>query len=294
MLKYLVLVILTLLYNIAHAEVAPDLQSMIKQFTAPRDATPASEKKSYNPVFVVRNVAIYAESNTLDNAQIEAVNNGIQASYRVVLERILPIKDRWRIDNIRFGEIFRSVHDVELSDERFTSNSYKATATFYYDHEALKKLLYGQGVFFTSQYSEDYLVIPILCSAGLCSATHDNNWDEAWGSLPAERGLLKLKYLLNDLQDDNIIDYSNIMSKNFQDFAALAKRYKTQYFIIVEAVVQPNGLKIRLKHLSPDNEMVFESVYSSKDYETVADMYRVVSYNALDDIDTFYKNNRQK
>jgi hypothetical protein len=291
--RYLRVITLILMPCISYADQFLDLNKILQTPNPIKKNLPEGTSTIHNEVFVIRNVEVSASSTDNYNAKIEAVNQGIKESYSTMLKRILPAKDHWRIENMRFDEIYQTVSDVRLQHERITALSYKAVADIYYDQEALKKLLYSQGVFFISQYSDEYLVVPVLCHGEKCWTSYDEKWDDAWGNLPLYYGLLKLKYLLHDLNDETLFDYANSMSATLDQFKGLQERYGTRQFILIKADVRDEGFTVNVRHLSPDADTIFNTFYRLQDQDSTWDLYHKMALDTLDEMDTFYKKNKQ-
>ncbi len=289
--SFLCLIAFLNLISISNPVFAIDIRLLLEEQN--NDAKQASAEKK-NPVFTIDNIKINGSSNNLYNAKVDAVNSGIITAYNALIERILMKKDVWKGRNIAFSEISASLKNVTLAKERLTSTTYDAVATFDFDDEAIKRMLYSRGIFFINQFSDEYLVIPVLCNSFLCSTVNDGVWDDVWGLLPQQYGLLRLKYMLNDLSDESLVEYDKIINYQYNQFYWVFKRYKVSQAIIICAILKEKVVDVTIKAVSEYDVTIFSNNYNISDYETLGDLYKKLSIDAVDEIDSFYKRNLQK
>lgn len=257
----------------------------------PRLAVATQPNDALNEVFVVRNVKIVADSIDTDNARTDAINKGLIDSFKVLLKRILAPNDIWRVDSIKFEDGASALTKMVTHTEKMTSNSYEAKVDYYFNEEVIKSVLYSQGVFFMNKYTKEKLVIPVLCLANECSTDDDSKWYSAWSNLPGERGLVRFKYLLNDLQDEALLDPNKLLDVQRQGLEGLGKRYMVSEYILIlgRCATDCSKMDVTFRSISPKDDEAKTMKYEMRKAETLPDFYERIANDMLDLADYYYK-----
>lgn len=205
-------------------------------------------------IFCVRDVDVYSESDTLDNAKREAVNKGTEEAFRLLLARLLPQETMWKVSTLKKNNAYDSVSEMKATFERMTSSSYMGKIDFCFNPQKIKTILNRMGIYYTASFSPQYLIIPILIDSKSVSIWENDEWFSAWEGMPESIGLSKFSYLLGDLQDEALIDPVSYTKQDYKNLNKILKRYGAQeaYVVIVES--DKLQYKITLQNVSKDGK----------------------------------------
>lgn len=240
-------------------------------------------------IFFVENVNVYAESDTLDNAKREAMNAGTYKAFRTLLERLLPMENYWKIDNIEQSKAFDSMKSVNTTFERMTSSSYRATVDFMFDEKRIKGLLNRMGIYYIDSYSPQTLLIPILFDGKRYDIWENESWSEAWGEMPIKFGLMRLNYTIGDLSDTELVDPAKIFTSKFSDNSAVMKHYQSEEMILVLAKQEKSKLNVSVRFLTSTSDKTKQMYFAIKSNINEQEFYKEVATEILQAADSFYK-----
>jgi hypothetical protein len=241
-----------------------------------------------NP-FVVKDVEVYAESDSLDNANREAVNEGTKEAFDILLRRLMPSPMHWKIDNIKKDGIYDLVEDRETSKERMTARSYMGTISFTFSENEVKNLLNRMGANYAEKYGIKTLVVPVLKMGGEYTLWGENDWSSAWGQMPIDLGLSKFTYALGDLQDYDDIQPQTIMKKQYRDYVPVLNRYGADQLLFILAEELNTVFEVKLRLLSFKNDVTLWTIQDKAEAILDEDIYRSLGYAILTMFDDYYK-----
>lgn len=240
-------------------------------------------------VFLVENVKIYAESDDLDNARIEAMNNGTKAALRILLERLLPMENYWKIDNLDISNASDTVRSKHVTFERMTATSYRGTVDFLFDEKLVKRILNRMGIYYVDQFSPQTLVIPVLHDGKTYDVWGNDAWYEAWGEMPVRLGLMRFNYTIGDLSDTQLIDARKIFTSKYSDDAAILKKYESEDMVLVLASIEKTKLNVAIRFLTKDRDKTKRLTFTIDSSVNEQDFYKEIALQVLEAADSFYK-----
>ncbi|MCE2992410.1 MAG: DUF2066 domain-containing protein [Candidatus Jidaibacter sp.] len=249
----------------------------------------AQDSTVQNEVFRVVDVRIKAESNDLENAESEAVRQGIQDAFKILLFRLCTDDQKWKIEHTNISNVFNFVKQTTIRDERKTAFKYMATMDIVFDEGAVKNFLGKNGFKYFTMYSPVQLVIPILKKNEKYVIWEDEEWMSAWGEMPSELGLLKLVYLMGDLEDNLILTPKTAADAKFPYFQKILQKYKAEEVILAIGFYADDKFKITLRHLSSIDDKSKTAEYKFKSEVNTEEFYHNIAQNSLKEMDSYYK-----
>lgn len=248
--------------------------------------TANAQEQPANNVFEIKGMKAFADSDTLDNAQREAMNAIEQEAFVLLLKRILPTSQSWKIDSIKKDQAFDLVENTNTYEERKTSHSYMATVDVIFDKDKVRNLLNSLGITYADRYSEPMLVVPFIVEGNDRYIWSKEDWAEAWGAAPSVVGLQKFSYMLGDLEDINFFERKDLSQYELKDFSQLLKKYEATDIVIIEATKSKNSFLVKLRMITQNDDITQETKYKTTD-ET--DQYTGLIDDVLDKIDEYFK-----
>lgn len=239
-------------------------------------------------IFCVPNVDVYSESDTLDNAKREAVNKGIESSFKMLLARLLPQETLWKVSSLKKNNAYDSLSEMNATFERMTSSSYMAKIDFCFNPKKVKTILNRMGIYYTDSYSPQYLIIPILIDGKSVSIWENDEWFSAWESMPAQLGLTRFSYILGDLVDETLIDPAAYAKKDYKNLSKVLSRYNAQEAYIIVADSSKARYNITIQNVSKDGKKYEMSVPVQPEINNEA-FFKEMSTQILLKIDSIYK-----
>lgn len=240
-------------------------------------------------VFLVENVNIYAESDDLDNAKREAMNNGTKAALRSLLERLLPMENYWKIDNIDISNAADTVKSTQIIFERMTSTSYRATIDFVFDEKLVKRILNRLGIYYIDQYSPQTLVIPVLHDGKSYDIWENTAWYEAWGEMPVRLGLMRFNYTIGDLTDTQLLNPQKIFTSKLGDNDAILKKYESEDLVLVLASTEKTKLNVSIRFITKEKDKTKQLSFPINSSVNEQEFYKTIAMQILEASDSFYK-----
>jgi hypothetical protein len=239
--------------------------------------------------YLVENVEIYAESDSLDNAKRDAVNKGTIEAFDTLLKRLMPSSMHWKIDNIKKDQIFDLVKETKVVKERMTSKSYMATINLTFNNEGIKTILNRIGANYAEEYALTTLVIPILQKDEAYVVWGDNDWAKAWGEMPISLGLSKFSYAMGDLEDEADIDPLQVMKEPITKYKRIMQRYEADQIMFILAKELNTALDIKLRVVSLDDDVTLHALQKVSKDSTTMNLYKNVAQSLLTKVDDYYK-----
>lgn len=241
-----------------------------------------------NP-FEVEAVEVYAESDSLDNARRDAINQGTQEAFVSVLKRLMPSSMHWKVDNIKKDQIYDLVQETKVIKERMTSKSYMGTISITFISDGIKNILNRLGANYADEYALATLVIPILQIGEEYYIWGDNDWAKAWGQAPINLGLSKFSYAMGDLEDDADIDQLKVLKTPITEYKKMLEKYNADQILFIMAKELNTAFDINLRLISLDDDVTLHSLQKISDKQERDELYKKLALNLLVKIDDYYK-----
>lgn len=182
--------------------------------------------------FTVHSLAIYAEAHNLDDARIEALEQGKIEASKILFARILPSSLQWKVDKLNLANIDNYLTGYEVKWERMTSISYRAVVDFTFDPENIRDFLNSSGVTYGSQYQPKTLMIQFDEYDDIVALDDFNRSS----GLKFEKnfGLSKFALMAGDLKDEELTEVIYFATADFTMFGPLLNRYQAEQAAIVK------------------------------------------------------------
>lgn len=243
-----------------------------------------------NDVFLVNDVDIYAESDSLENAKNEAYNSGTKQAFSKLMERMLPKEQWWKADDITKQKAHLALQETYVINERMTSRSYRAKIAFQFNPLEVRKILQRAGTFYYDKYSVPHLLIPVLKKGDSFIIWQDNNWDIAWDDRPSRIGLFSLVYLNDDINDIELLKKpDSFLETRLYKFVPLLERYEAEGIVMVLGEMIENQLKLTIRIASRNSDTIRTFTYDRDQNIDDEEFYKNVATDTLQKIDSIYK-----
>lgn len=243
-----------------------------------------------NNVFFIKDIEIYAESDSLHNAKNEALIRGTKQAFTKLMQRILPKEQWWKIDEIANQRAHLAVKENFILSERMTARSYRARVSFLFDEVEVRRIVLRAGGYFYDKYSVPHILIPFLKQNNRYVLWQDANWNTAWDDRPSRIGLFSYVYLMDDIRDVGLLkNPESFINTKLHKFVPLLERYNAEGLVAVlgEQVDDKFSVTVRIASRDKDTLRVF-SYTREKDVED-AEFYKNIATDVFDKIDSIYK-----
>lgn len=238
-------------------------------------------------VYSVSKVKVYAESDSLDNARREALNQGIRDSFEIILKRVLPHSLHWKLDQIRQETAYDVMQEYKTSDERMTSNSYMATVDITFNGEEITKKLNLLGAKYATNYTGKFLVITNLTKK--FQPIKSEAWDKIWENAPDEFGLVRFTYPINDLEDFYVLSNLNKDVISLQILAPLLKKYEATGAYFISSNIKSGQVDSEILEVTADGIEQLNFPYKMDDKLSDEDNYKHLMLTLYEYLDEKYK-----
>jgi len=249
----------------------------------------AVEESPVNKVFIVENIETCKEANTLENAKREAMYSGAYQAFLVLFKRLLPSNNAWRLDDVSQDMATNALQETVIVDDRATARAYKVKANYIFDEQKVKKILNRLGFYYISKFSDDNLIIPVIIENDQYKIWDDEVWFDAFGDLPTEYGLVRLKGINGDLLDIGSIKPREIYNWDIKTLQPILNRYQSKNVIVVLGERKGSEFVAKVKIWDGDKqkETTFSMPYNFKISENI--FYQEVGCKVLQIVDDYYK-----
>jgi len=188
----------------------------------------------HNP-FEVRNVEVDVTAATASEARDQALADGEQKAFQVLLSRLTLSADKITVNQFRPDEITSATQHFWVSEEKVSPIRYLATLNFGFSGERVKELLARKRIPFLTAISEPVLVVPVYEDEnGARLWDLPNPWWDAWVSVRSD-GLVPVVLPQGDANDFSVLDVQSAVSGDVRSLEALSARYGTSDAVVLLA-----------------------------------------------------------
>lgn len=240
---------------------------------------------------VIENIEVFADAITLGEAKDQAIMAGGKVAIKKLLDRILPYDTKWQsekvVEQVALNEFIQDAVPVK---ERMTSHSYQATMNFYFDQGGIRNFMNRHGIHYSEKPIKNALLIPILHQKdGKLIIWTNNEWRDAWNQIPPEVGLMQYQLTKGDLEDVQLLDPIEVMTKPYNHFAKIFKIYKTDSLLAIFVTEMDNKLDISLRFLYKNEDSQRYYSVNKKNNESKEDLYKKTAIELANKIDSEWK-----
>lgn len=191
-------------------------------------------------VYTVRDIHVQTEGLSPDKAREDALKKAKQSAFRTFLTLVTPRSQSMEIilDDDQVSSLIRH---FSLSDEKFTSDKYRATYAFEFDRDQVRNLLNKNNIPFTEEEGKRLVVIPSLLLNGHPILWDDENlWKEIWTKHKSDpHRLVKVIAPLGDAEDQSTINKYDVLERNKDALLKLANHYKADDVLLATVDIFP-------------------------------------------------------
>lgn len=188
-------------------------------------------------IFEVKGIPVDVTAETAAQARAQALIQGQQTAFRLLLERLTLQADHARLPALNRGDLEVYVRDFGISDEKSSAVRYIARMDVRFRPGPVRDLLYEMGVQFAETPSKPVVVLPVYQTGGAMLLWDDPNpWAVAWNARPQSFGLVPTVMPIGDLTDIAAIGAEQAVDGDQQRLAALARRYGATDTVVAQAV----------------------------------------------------------
>lgn len=239
--------------------------------------------------FTVTNLNVFAESDSLDNARREAMNDGTKQAFEILMKRLMPTPMHWKIDNIKKTDIYDIVDTSQVLKERMTSRSYMGTVSVTFNKNEIKNILNRLGANYADKYGLKTLVIPILKSHNRYTLWGSNDWNDAWGEMPLTLGLSNFAYAMGDLKDLDEVSPETVMKNQVTNYKTIMDRYEVDRILFIIADELHTVFDVKLRLLSFKDDITLTSLEDKTVEMDGKEIYKHLATDLLTKMDDYYK-----
>ena len=207
-------------------------------------STPCSKSFSEENVFVVDNIEINGPVD-LNFSREKYINKAFLDSFKVLVSRILLLKDLNKINNTKLNKIKELIASFQILEENYQSNEYKAIFKVFYSEKKVKKFLGRKNISFSQPKSISVVFFPALFINGEMQDFSENFFYKKWTAIKINNELINFVLPLEDL--DDILKIKEMKNKieelNPQDFV---NKYNIKNYVFAFIDNQKDKMNIHL------------------------------------------------
>lgn len=208
-------------------------------------------------LFTVEDITVGGTGATAKEARATAMQEGEKKALGKLFRRITPALVHHALPQLESEEIASLVQEVEVKEEKITSNHYKATLNITFNQDLVRRTLQEAGIAYTDEKSEPLVVLPVLYDNGqMLTWDQPNAWLESWRTMAASGGFVPLI-----IPDKQASDFADIAVEKL-----LSEDYTIEGDVAMQEVLRRHGAqKLLLAEarysLNPMTQNVFLQVY---------------------------------
>ncbi len=247
-----------------------------------------------NDPFLIKGLKIQVDSGNLEDSRDMALDLVAEEGFNRLVERISVSEGYQKVKGLQNSINFEDyVDSYSIVSQRMTSHSYMATLDVKFKEDKVKAFLNNLGARYGDSYSNSSLIIPILYSPSSDKVKYKiwgkGEWQDAWGLVPAQVGLMKFQVIVGELNDVEVINHLTILLDPYEKFYRALEQHNSQDLIIIWAELVNTHLEVNLRFLGQDYNYNKFTEYNKKVNESDKDFYIRVVNDLLLKIDSSWK-----
>jgi Uncharacterized protein conserved in bacteria (DUF2066) len=195
---------------------------------------------SAQDVFTVSDVLVDETAASADAARTAALAKGESLAWRLLIQRLVLAQDQERVLRVGGAQITDMIRSFSVDDERVSSERYKASLTYRFNADEVRRVIRQQNVPFAESPGPVLLVLPVIIQGGTATLwTEGESWLQAWQNAPPGHGLIQFRAPFGDLSDLLAIDAQGALDGNWNLMQPLARQYGADGVLV--AVIDTDG-----------------------------------------------------
>ena len=193
--------------------------------------------------FEVNGIKVDITAKSASQARDLALDEGINKSFRALMERLTLNAYHDRLPNLNRRQIVELIQDFEVAEEKTSSVRYIASLNYRYRAQSIRDLLDGSKIPFAETESKPVVVLAVYQAAGALLLWDDPNpWRAAWEKRPSEvRGLVPTILPKGDLADMRTIGAEQAIEGDTQRLAEVANKYSAGDVVVVHGILRTDS-----------------------------------------------------
>lgn len=195
-------------------------------------------------VYMITGVPISGEADSAAHARETALARGKEQAFQELLDTIIAVKDREKVQ-INDTQLIESfVQDISVSNEKAGSTKYYGALTVRFKAPEIRKILEDAQVSFLTRLPQPFLVIPVYQNEqNTFIFSADNPLQKAiQNGMPATR-LFTFQTALGD-ETDAKAAFNGIFNQSRQAFTDLIQRYYVSQILIFKIIKHGNSYQV--------------------------------------------------
>lgn len=193
-------------------------------------------------VFTVSPVAVDATAANATAARDQALADGQQRAFQILVHRLTLATDRGRLPHLGNAQIVDLVQGFEVANERRSGVRYLADYSFHFRPDAIRNLLRQSGIAFAETPSKPLIILAVLHAGDRTVLWDDPNpWRAAWANSKLAPGLVPLIRPMGELDDVAAIDADGAARGDDRALQAISQRYGGDDVLVTQATLKGDG-----------------------------------------------------
>lgn len=193
-------------------------------------------------LFTVSDVAVDATAANASAARDQAIADGEQRAFAILLGRLTLAADRPRLPKVSDAKLPELVQGFEVAHERSSGVRYLADYTFHFRPDAVRQVLRQAGIPVAETAGKPLVVLAVLRQGDHATLWEDPNpWRDAWASAKLDATSLRLVQPLGELEDVAAIDAASATAGDPAKLAAVSQRYRDADVLVSQAMLKTDG-----------------------------------------------------
>ena len=193
-------------------------------------------------LFEVSNVTVDVTADSATTARVEALAQGEQKAYRLLLQRLTLQAYHNRLPEISAPQLAELVQDFAVVEEKTSSVRYIAKLTYRFRAKGVRALLDEYGLPFAETASKPVLMLPVYQAAGALLLWDDPNpWRAAWQNYTENgpgQGLVPMVLPVGDLNDVRTIGAEQAIEGDMARLEEIAQRYDAGDVVVAHGILR--------------------------------------------------------
>lgn len=194
--------------------------------------------KAADDVFIVQDVKVDATAKSAVVAREIAFNRALSKSFKLLAKRMVDREQYQSMEIPKSDAIANMVLDFEITSEKSSNTSYRATYTIRYNKRDVREFFSGQEVSYTDISGQRLLVLPFLqVQTQTILWNEQNPFLKGWQDSINNNGntLTKIIVPINDLQDMIDIKDHEALTYKTESMQRMISRYNAKEAVIIIA-----------------------------------------------------------
>ncbi len=189
-------------------------------------------------VYIISDIPISGESDSAARAREQALNHGKKSAFNELLNTIVAVQDREKINIDNEKQIESFVQDISVSNEKAGATNYYGALTVRFKAPEIRRLLEAAQVSFLARLPQPFIVIPVYQNEQTLFLYSPNNplWKAVQNNMPATR-LFTFKPV-QGTADDEMLAQSGVINQNQHSLYELAQKYYVSQILIMKIIRQ--------------------------------------------------------